>query len=45
MLDIAYLNGGKYILKLRKLKEMENARRKLEKGQEKLVSQKMFKAI
>ena len=30
---------------LRKLEEMENARRKLEKGQEKPVSQKMFKAI
>ena len=30
---------------LRKLEEMENARRELEKGQEKPVSQKMFKAI
>ena len=30
---------------LRKLEEMENACRELEKGQEKPVSQKMFKAI
>lgn len=30
---------------LRKLEEMENARRELEKGQEKPVSQKIFKAI
>ena len=30
---------------LRKLEEMENARRELEKGQEKPVSKKMFKAI
>jgi site-specific recombinase XerD len=30
---------------LRTLEEMENARRKLEKGQDKPVSQKMFKAI
>ena len=30
---------------LRKLEEMENARRELENGQEKPVSQKMFKAI
>ena len=30
---------------LGKLEEMENARRELEKGQEKPVSQKMFKAI
>jgi hypothetical protein len=31
---------------LRKLEEMENARRELEKGQEKpVVSQKMFKAV
>ena len=30
---------------LRKLEEMENARRELEKGQEKPVSPKMFKAI
>ena len=30
---------------LRKLEEMENARRELEKGQEKPVSRKMFKAI
>ena len=30
---------------LRKLEEMENARRELEKGQEKPVGQKMFKAI
>ena len=30
---------------LRKLEEMENARRELEKGQEKPVSQKMIKAI
>lgn len=30
---------------LRKLEEMENARSELEKGQEKPVSQKMFKAI
>lgn len=30
---------------LRKLEEMENAHRKLEKGQEKPVSQKVFKAI
>lgn len=30
---------------LKKLEEMENARRELEKGQEKPVSQKMFKAI
>ncbi len=30
---------------LRKLEEMENARRELDKGQEKPVSQKMFKAI
>lgn len=30
---------------LRKLEEMENARRELEKGQAKPVSQKMFKAI
>lgn len=30
---------------LRKLEEMENAHRELEKGQEKPVSQKMFKAI
>ena len=30
---------------LRELEEMENARRELEKGQEKPVSQKMFKAI
>lgn len=30
---------------LRKLEEMENARRELEKGQDKPVSQKMFKAI
>lgn len=28
-----------------RLEEMENARRELEKGQEKPVSQKMFKAI
>ena len=30
---------------LRKLEEMENAHRELEKGQEKPVSQKMFKAV
>lgn len=30
---------------LRKLEEMENAHRELEKGQEKPVSQKTFKAI
>ncbi len=30
---------------LGKLEEMENARRELEKGQEKPASQKMFKAI
>lgn len=30
---------------LRKLEEIENARRELEKGQEKPVSQKMFNAI
>lgn len=30
---------------LRKLEEIENARRELEKGQEKLVSQKMFEVI
>ena len=30
---------------LRKLEEMENAHRECEKGQEKPVSQKMFKAI
>lgn len=30
---------------LKKLEELENARMELEKGQEKPVSQKMFKAI